>query len=140
MGALSLTCPQPLVPSVSLRAHGPCLQTTCSRSPGQYFSSPAPAVCISAGKQIRWDSLKYTLNETAASNLGNILTSHLCFYITFLISPSVFLFPPFLSSSSFSSSILLIILLQVFPNVISAILKASEHFQKSLVHLLVIPP
>ena len=67
-------------------------------------------------------------------NLDNILTSHLCFYFTFLISPSVFPlsslahFPP----APFSLPSFLVHSYKAFPNVISAVLKISELFFRSL--------
>ena len=73
-------------------------------------------------------------------NLDNILTSHLCFYFTFLISPSVFPlsslahFPP----APFPLPSFSLYFCKVFPNVTSAMFKASELFQKFLVHPLVI--
>lgn len=46
------SCHQTLVPSVSLRTHGACLQTTCSRSSGQYSLNLAPPpVAPPNGKQ-----------------------------------------------------------------------------------------
>lgn len=72
--ALSSNCAQPLVLFLSFSIHECWLQTTCSRSSGQYPVNPAPEVCTSYGeKEIGGNALKSTQNEATASKCDNRL-------------------------------------------------------------------
>ena len=97
--ALSLTWAQSLVLFLSLSTHNCWLQTTCSRSSGQYFVNLAPAVCTSwEKKEIDEDAVKasqgrkkqpHRLTEDCPSVLSHSWRHHLpC------LLPSLSHFPP----------------------------------------------
>ena len=75
---------------MSLRTPGHWIQTTFSRSPGQYFLNPALAVCTSCGGKSRLVEMvsRSTKIKPQPQNLGDTQTSHLSFYFTFSTFPS----------------------------------------------------
>ena len=116
------------------RPHVPEVLASISQVQHPQFASPV-------GKQkIRWDSLKYSLNETTASelrqhsNFPSVLLHHIPDIPSVFSLSSLAHFPP----APFHLPSFSLYFYKVFPNVISAMLKASEHFQKSLVHPVVI--
>ena len=124
------------------------LEDTWDLSPDHMFQKSWPVFLKSSTRSLHflWGNrrfakiLKYTLTETTASEFRqhssspSLLSLHIpviTFCLFSFLSCS-------LSSSPFRLPSFLVHFCKVFPNVISAVLKASELFQKSLVCPLVI--